>query len=63
VTFRFDEMAKSNLIPTGHTDELDTEPPSVGPANFGQSYVEGGTRVRCQHPHFQIGAGLNTFPA
>jgi hypothetical protein len=56
-------MAKSNLIPTRHSDEFDTETASVGPADFGQPYVEGGTGVWCQHPHFQVGAGLNTFPA
>jgi len=59
----FDEMAKTDLIPTGHTDELDTEPASFGPTNLSQPYMEWRIRIWYQHPHLQVGAGLNSLAA
>src|SRR5262245_40587723 len=56
-------MAKTDLIPTRHTDELYTESASFGPTNLSQPYMEGRTRIWYQHPHLQVGAGLNSIAA
>jgi hypothetical protein len=59
----FHETAKPNLIFTGHADELDTETASLTPADLRQPYMEWSSRVWCQHPHLQVGTGLNSLPA